>query len=168
MYALIDPGSTLSYVTPFIVVRFGIKPENIRPFEVSTLVEDPVIARPVYRNCVVIISNRHTVADLIELDMMDFNVIMDKLSVLPPEQEIEFAIDVLPVTQPISIPPYRMAPAELKELKEQPFLDQFVIVILDDIIVYSQSEAEHADHLLAMLRVLQNQKLYAKFSKYEF
>ena len=38
---------------------------------------------------------------------------------LSPEREIEFTIDVLPDTKPISIPPYRMAPAELKELKEQ-------------------------------------------------
>ena len=34
-------------------------------------------------------------------------------------KEIDFEIDLLPNTQPISIPPYRMAPAELKELKEQ-------------------------------------------------
>ena len=33
--------------------------------------------------------------------------------------EIEFCIDVVPGTDPISMPPYRMAPAELKELKEQ-------------------------------------------------
>ncbi|KAH0643768.1 hypothetical protein KY289_034742 [Solanum tuberosum] len=38
---------------------------------------------------------------------------------VPPEREIEFGIDLLPNTQPILIPPYRMAPAELKELKEQ-------------------------------------------------
>ena len=37
----------------------------------------------------------------------------------PPEMEIDFGIDLLPNTQPISIPPYRMASAELKESKEQ-------------------------------------------------
>ena len=37
---------------------------------------------------------------------------------IPPDREIDFGIDVLPDTRPISIPPYRMAPAELKELKE--------------------------------------------------
>ncbi|XP_052198269.1 uncharacterized protein LOC127805556 [Diospyros lotus] len=36
---------------------------------------------------------------------------------LPPHREIELAVDVLPGTDPISIPPYRMAPAELRELK---------------------------------------------------
>ena len=38
---------------------------------------------------------------------------------VPLEREIDFGIDLFPDTQPISIPPYRMAPAELKELKEQ-------------------------------------------------
>ena len=47
------------------------------------------------------------------------DVFPKKLPGLPPEREIDFAIDVLPDTKPVSIPPYRMAPAELKELKEQ-------------------------------------------------
>ncbi|XP_075074805.1 uncharacterized protein LOC142162357 [Nicotiana tabacum] len=47
------------------------------------------------------------------------DVFPDKLPGLPPEREINFAIDMLPDTQPISIPLYRMAPAELKELKAQ-------------------------------------------------
>ena len=38
---------------------------------------------------------------------------------LPFHREIEFCIDVVSDTAPISMPPYRMAPAELKELKEQ-------------------------------------------------
>ena len=38
---------------------------------------------------------------------------------LPPEREVEFTIDLIPGTEPISIPPYRMAPAELRELKAQ-------------------------------------------------
>lgn len=42
----------------------------------------------------------------------------DLLSV-PPEREIHFGIDLLPDTEPISIPLYKMAPAELKELKDQ-------------------------------------------------
>ena len=46
-------------------------------------------------------------------------VFPEDLPGVPPEREIDFGIDLLPDTQPISIPPYRMAPAELKELKEQ-------------------------------------------------
>ena len=47
------------------------------------------------------------------------DVFPDDLPRIPPDREIEFEIDLLPNTQPISISPYRMAPAELKELKEK-------------------------------------------------
>ncbi|XP_070024936.1 uncharacterized protein [Nicotiana sylvestris] len=47
------------------------------------------------------------------------DIFSDELSGLPQEREIEFAIDLLPDTHPISIPPNRMASAELKELKKQ-------------------------------------------------
>ena len=47
------------------------------------------------------------------------DVFPEELPGLPPEREVEFGIDLIPGTQPISIPPYRMAPTELRELKEQ-------------------------------------------------
>ncbi|WRX28300.1 hypothetical protein QQP08_020789 [Theobroma cacao] len=47
------------------------------------------------------------------------DVFPDELPGLPPDREFKFTIDLLPGTAPISIPPYRMAPAELKELKVQ-------------------------------------------------
>ena len=42
----------------------------------------------------------------------------EELLGLPPEREIEFCIDIVPGTDPISMPPYRTAPAELKKLNE--------------------------------------------------
>ena len=48
------------------------------------------------------------------------------------------------------------------------YLDVFVIVYLDDILVYSKSEEEHAEHLRLVLQKLREHQLYAKFSKYEF
>ena len=50
----------------------------------------------------------------------------------------------------------------------QPYLDQFVVVFVDDILIYSQSEVEHEDHLRIVLRLLRDHQLYAKFSKCEF
>ncbi|PPZ33063.1 hypothetical protein C5P26_26915, partial [Escherichia coli] len=46
-------------------------------------------------------------------------VFPEELPGLPPEREVEFAIETLPGTAPISIAPYRMAPTELRELKTQ-------------------------------------------------
>nr|XP_009773929.1 PREDICTED: uncharacterized protein LOC104224065 [Nicotiana sylvestris] len=77
-YALIDPGSSLSYVTPFIASSFGVEPEQLHePFSVSTPVGDSITATRVYRNCVVMVYGRATTANLIELEMVDFDVIME-------------------------------------------------------------------------------------------
>ena len=50
----------------------------------------------------------------------------------------------------------------------QSYLDQFVVVFVDDILIYSQSEEDHEDHLRIVLQALREHQLYAKFSKYEF
>ena len=49
-----------------------------------------------------------------------------------------------------------------------PYLDRFVIVFIDDILVYSRNEKEHAEHLWTVLQTLRQKQLYAKFSKCEF
>ncbi|XP_035838246.1 uncharacterized protein LOC118485856 [Helianthus annuus] len=219
------------------------------------------------------------------------DVFPDELPGLPPDRQLEFTIDLIPGTEPISKAPYRMAPMELKELKEQlqelldlgfirpsvspwgapvlfvkkkdgsmrlcidyrelnkitirnqyplpriddlfdqlqgaqffskidlrsgyhqlkvknddvpktafrtryghyeflvmpfgltnapavfmdlmnrvfhQFLDKFVIVFIDDILVYSKSREEHEAHLHIVLGTLRHEKLYAKFSKCDF
>ncbi|MCO6516618.1 MAG: hypothetical protein J6586_09040, partial [Snodgrassella sp.] len=219
------------------------------------------------------------------------DVFPDDLPGLPPERDVEFSIDLLPGTDPISLTPYRMAPAELRELKIQlqelldqgfiqpsispwgapvlfvrkkdgtlrlcidyrqlnrvtiknryplpriddlfdqlrgtcvfskidlrsgyyqlkiksedvpktafrtryghyeflvmpfgltnapaafmdlmnrvfqPYLDRFVIVFIDDILVYSRSESDHMRHLSLVLKKLREHRLYAKFSKCQF
>ncbi|CAL8153028.1 unnamed protein product [Prunus armeniaca] len=219
------------------------------------------------------------------------DVFPEELLGLPPEREVEFAIEIYPGTTPISIPPHRMAPVELKELKIQlqelqakgyirpstspwgapalfvkkkdltlrmcidyrqlnrvtiknkyplpriddlfdqlrgshffskidlrsgyhqlrvkaedipkiafrtryghyefvvmpfgltnapaafmdmmnrifrPYLDQFVIVFIDDILIYSKSQEEHEEHLRIVLQILRENQLYAKLNKCEF
>ncbi|GJX43410.1 putative reverse transcriptase domain-containing protein [Tanacetum coccineum] len=182
---------------------------------------------------------------------------------IPPIRDVEFNIELIPGAEPISKAPYRMAPIELKELKDQlqellergfirpsvspwgapvlfvkkkdgsmrlcidyrelnkitirnryplplkeqdisktafrtryghyeflvmpfgltnapavfmdlmnrvfhEFLDKFVIVFIDDILVFSKSKEEHEEHLRTVLQILRQEKLYAKFSKCEF
>ena len=62
------------------------------------------------------------------------------------------------------------APAAFMDLMHrvfQPYLDQFVVVFVDDILIYSQSEWEHEYHLRIVLQLLRYHQLYAKFSKCE-
>ena len=63
------------------------------------------------------------------------------------------------------------APAAFMDLMNRicrPFLDNFVIVFIDDILVYSRSKEEHGQHLRQVLETLRSEKLYAKLSKCEF
>ncbi|KAI3494637.1 hypothetical protein L1887_40554 [Cichorium endivia] len=63
------------------------------------------------------------------------------------------------------------APAVFMDLMNRvcrPYLDKFVIVFIDDILVYSRSKEDHEQHLRLMLNLLKEQKLYAKFTKCEF
>src|SRR3954469_2294710 len=48
------------------------------------------------------------------------------------------------------------------------YLDKFVVVYLDDILIYSKNEEEHAEHLRLVLMKLREHRLYSKFSKCEF
>ena len=50
----------------------------------------------------------------------------------------------------------------------QPYLDQFVVVFVDDILIYSQYEEEHEDHLRIVLQALKDHQLYVEYSKCEF
>ncbi|XP_050943670.1 uncharacterized protein LOC127150301 [Cucumis melo] len=73
------------------------------------------------------------------------------LSGLPPDREVEFTIELLLGTTPISQAPYRMAPSKLKELK------------------FTQwTKKAHEEHLRIVLQTLRDKQLYAKFSKCEF
>ncbi|XP_073015225.1 uncharacterized protein [Primulina eburnea] len=120
------------------------------------------------------------------------DVFPDEIPGFPPQREIDLSIELMPGTNPISRAPYRLAPTELKELKEQlqdllekgyirptvfmdlmnrvfrEFIDKFVIVFIDDILIYSKSKTEHKEHLKLVLQTLREAQLYAKFSKCEF
>ena len=50
----------------------------------------------------------------------------------------------------------------------KPYLDQFIVVFIDDILVYSKSKEEHKRHLRIVLQILWEEKLFAKLSKCEF
>ena len=63
------------------------------------------------------------------------------------------------------------APAIFMDLMNrifQPYLDQFVIVFIDDILIYSGNKEDHEEHLRVVLQILRENQLYAKFNKCQF
>ena len=63
------------------------------------------------------------------------------------------------------------APAAFMELMNRvfrPYLDKFVLVLIDDILIYSKARNEHADHLRMVLQTLREHQLYGKLNKCEF
>nr|GFB84294.1 hypothetical protein [Tanacetum cinerariifolium] len=106
-----------------------------------------------------------------QLTVKDVPIVQDFLEVfpedlpgLPPARPVEFQIDLIPGAAPVARAPYRLAPSEMKELSEQ--LQE--ISDKDNILIYSNNEKELEEHLKAILGLLKEEKLYAKFSMCEF
>ncbi|KAL0536830.1 hypothetical protein IC582_025792 [Cucumis melo] len=317
---LFDPGATHSFVSSIFLTKLNRMLEPLSEgLAIYTLVGDVLLVNEALRNYEVLVEGISLLVDLLPLELQRkwfsenqallkwfleklkpedvpvvkefLDVFLDDLSGLPPDREIEFTIELLPGTAPISQAPYRMAPSELKELKMQlqelvdkgyirptvspwgapvlfvkkkdgtlrlcidyrqlnkvtirnkyplpriddlfdqlrgaalfskidlrsgyhqlkvresdiaktsfrtryglyefrvmPFgltnapavfmdlmnrifhryLDQFVIVFIDDILVYSVDRESHEEHLRIVLQTLREKQLYAKFSKCEF
>ncbi|GKC93765.1 hypothetical protein Tco_1159207, partial [Tanacetum coccineum] len=129
------------------------------------------------------------------------DVFLEDLSGLPPQQQVEFHIDLVPGVTPVAKSPYQLAPSEMQELSGQlqdlqdkgfirpsnspwgapvlfvkkkngslffmdlmnsvckPYLDKFVIVFIDDILIYSKTKEDHEVHLGLVLELLRKEKL---------
>ncbi|XP_074314026.1 uncharacterized protein LOC141649229 [Silene latifolia] len=130
-----------------------------------------------------------TAADIPMVGEFD-DVFHEEIPELPPKRDVDSNVELKPGTCPISKAPYRMASKELAELKKQlnelldkgyirpnvspwgalvfPFLDKFMVIFIDDILVYSKTREEHEEHLRIVFQTLRENHLYAKLSKCEF
>ena len=104
---------------PGVIFR-GIKRE-IAPSLINSLTASKNLQKGCQGYLTFVIDRRQKGTRLEDIPVVKefLDVFPDDISGLPPDREVEFTIDLIPSTEPISIPPYRMAPAELRELKAQ-------------------------------------------------
>nr|GEW80610.1 putative reverse transcriptase domain, ribonuclease H-like domain protein [Tanacetum cinerariifolium] len=113
------------------------------------------------------------------LIVRDFpKVFSEDLSRLPPQRQLEFRIDLVPGATrykhfKFTVMPFGLtnAPVVFIDLMNRvckPYLEKFVIVFNDDILIYSKSKEDHEVHLKLVLELMKKEKLFAKFSKCEF
>nr|GEU97282.1 reverse transcriptase domain-containing protein [Tanacetum cinerariifolium] len=117
-------------------------------------------------------------------------VFLEDLPGIPPTRQVEFQIDLVHGAAPVARAPYRLAPSDMKELADQLqeltdkgfirpifmdlmngvcklYLDKFVIIFIDDILIYSKDEKEHEEHLKAVLgHVIDNQGLAGYYRRF--
>ncbi|WMV50577.1 hypothetical protein MTR67_043962 [Solanum verrucosum] len=169
--------------------------ENKRdPFYVSTSVDDSIVAKRVYRKCPVSFSHRVILVDLVELDILDFDVILDDLfdQLQRASYFSKFDLrsschqlrvkedDILKTAFRTRYGHYEFlvmsfgltnAVETLMDLMNRVFRqyrDMFMIVFIGDILIYSRSEDEHINHLRIVLQILKDQQLFAQLCKCEF
>ncbi|XP_070041124.1 uncharacterized protein [Nicotiana tomentosiformis] len=115
--------------------------------------------------------------DLVPVRREFLKVFPTDLQGMPPDRDIYFGIDLVPGMLPISIPPYRMAPAESKKLEEQlekmlekGFIGPSVSLWGAPMLFVNKKDGaqEHKQHLRIVLQILREKKLYGMFSKCEF
>ena len=77
IYAFIDLGANISFVSPYVSMRFSVRHEVLKDlFYVFTPVGESVVARTVYRNCPISIFHRVFPCDHVELEMTNFDTIL--------------------------------------------------------------------------------------------
>ena len=77
VYAFLYPGESLSFVTPYVSNKFDIlSKKHYEPFCVSTPIVLSIPQKRAYHDCVISINHKNTMAYLVELDLVEFNVIL--------------------------------------------------------------------------------------------
>ena len=77
VYDLLDSSATLLFINPLVSRELNMLPAVLMvPFSVTTFIGDAVMARRVFRSFLISLTHKFTLVELVELDMVDFDVIL--------------------------------------------------------------------------------------------
>ncbi|KAM1264845.1 hypothetical protein ACFX2J_034609 [Malus domestica] len=121
-YKIDSYGKTVTFNCPGLPeVTFVGEPNGVRHGIISAMKAERMLLKGCQRYLAYVVLNDDTPSSMDDVHVVRHfpDVFPGDLPGLSPDREVEFVIDLLPGTNPISLTPYRMAPAELRELKVQ-------------------------------------------------
>ncbi|GKD50608.1 reverse transcriptase domain-containing protein [Tanacetum coccineum] len=150
---LFDSGADKSFVSISLASMLNIPPITLdTTYDIEIADGNLVGTNTIIHDCTLILLNQPFEIDLMQIKLDSFDVVIG--------------------AAPVARAPYKLAPSEMHELSNQlqelADRDKFVIVFIDDILIYSRNKEEQTDHLRIILELLKKEKLYAKFSKCDF
>ncbi|GJT37801.1 putative reverse transcriptase domain-containing protein [Tanacetum coccineum] len=173
---LFDSGADRSFISislasmlniPFITIDtfYDIKMADgdlLSKYHAKILYDEKVVHIPIDDETLIIRVTENKKSDDKRLEdipvVREFpEVFLENLPGLPPVRQVEFQINLIPRAAPVARTPYRLAPSEMKELSNQ-LQELSDRVSIDDILIYSRNEEEHANHLRIILELLKKEK----------
>ncbi|GJY47069.1 putative reverse transcriptase domain-containing protein, partial [Tanacetum coccineum] len=185
---LFDSGADYSFVSTTFIPLLGLEPSDLGfRYEIKIASGQLVEMDKVIKGCKVEIEGHVFGIDLIPFGHGSFDVIIGERS----EEKARFLMGVKKQEEIIVVRDFpklnkltiknRYPLPKIDDLFDQlqgsqffskidlrPYLDKFVIVFIDDILIYSKTQEMHVEHLRLVLGLLKKEKVYAKFSKCEF
>ncbi|XP_040957872.1 uncharacterized protein [Gossypium hirsutum] len=179
-FALIDYGSTHSYIASSVLGNLGILVKDASSV-VSGFVFPTDLMRLSFEEFNLILSTDWLVEHRVGLDCNSKRVTLkvgDGEEVVMVDERRDYLFNVISamdslwhyefLVMPFSLTNALTAFMDLKNQVFQSYLDKFVVVFINDILVYSKIDDEHDEHLRVVFQTLREKELYAKLSNYEF
>ncbi|GJR57509.1 putative reverse transcriptase domain-containing protein [Tanacetum coccineum] len=168
---LFDSGADKSFVSISLASMLNILPITLdTTYDIEMANGNLVGTNTVIQGCTLILLNQPFKIDLMPIKLGSFNVVigMDWLSKYHARIIGDEKVVHIPINSETLIIRASTVSMDLMNRVCKPYLDKFVIVFIDDILIYSCNKEEQADHLRIILELLRKEKLYAKFSKCDF
>ncbi|GJX83939.1 putative reverse transcriptase domain-containing protein [Tanacetum coccineum] len=192
VFVLFDTGATHSVISTKFASCFTMTPILLdHVLCISTPMKDSARITHVYRDLPLQFDDKIRSVNALPLDMCEFDIILgidclillsefhgdvfpEELPGIPPIRDVEFNIELIPGAEPISKAPYRMAPIELKELKDQlqellergfirPSVSPWGALVL--FVKKKEVKEEHEEHSALILRFLRQEKIICQVFK---